>query len=950
MIAPDNYFWTQLVIRVAVEAACVVGIAMFLERLVRPAFWRRALWQAAVVCLLLLTASEMTGFGRGLASFLNGPARPEQKPAVWTRPVESAPLPSPRSSPPSYTAPAPVPVPFAVFKPEIARPVWWPGILWFAGALAVLGRVAAAQILFISLRRRRADFANNDLNSRAAAILRRLAVRRKIRLLQSPGLAGPIAFGIFRPTVGLPADFAVKFSPAEQDAMLAHELAHLAARDPLWYLLADTGCAALWWHPQAWWARHCLHRASELAADEAAAIFPEGPATLAGCLVTLGRQMAKFPAASRMGIEGGGFRSNLAERVQRLLHLADTTRQPSYGWRSRAARLAAILASSAAAIALAGCLQSRDAEKPPTLQASLSQSWSSSPAATVWHSALPPKKSEPPPALIPARFQPAQQESVSLGMGIFHIEPTSFISTMQRLFPNAVDPQPGIMLHRYFESVGINMTNAGSFTLFNPRTGDLLARTTTRNLDSIEQAVDLLKTNPPVDSVDRAKKLVNESRTNGRFFLHEQPEQAPLETGQEERMFRVDTNYFPQALRDAFPQFPAPQAATNVLAGSARNNSTTNRNFPESDWVKSCFVSLGILTDKGSFLIFNERTGDVLVKDNIQELDLVERVMELLNKAPPQVQIDVKFVTLSQKDANGVIHGFAINLGIFPIEAASNAAGTPLAPSPHGTTNFNNPTGIFPGRGPAGSNPGQMAPSASDTTAGSDPGTNAPFELRVAPAEATLTGILTGPQFRLTIQAIEQSEGAKILSMPGITTDSGRKASISLTNLLDASSGAPVAAALIVPGATSNRVVEDPVVDVLPTVLADGYVIHLDLTAFGRENVGYDKSAQLLPPSNGGSSQQAGVSATSAPRLPSSVNYSINNSVSVWDGQTVMLPGLIVESHPARTEPTNSHLQNLMIFVTPRIVDSAGNPLHTDDELKDFQKHIPPQAAVSPPK
>jgi len=73
--------------------------------------------------------------------------------------------------------------------------------------------------------------------------------------------------------------------------------------------------------------------------------------------------MTQFPAASRMGVEGGGFRSNLAERVQRLLRLADSSRQPSYGWRARAAKFAAIITISTAAVALSGCLQSHDAEK-----------------------------------------------------------------------------------------------------------------------------------------------------------------------------------------------------------------------------------------------------------------------------------------------------------------------------------------------------------------------------------------------------------------------------------------------------------------------------------------------------------------------------------------------------------------------------------------------------------
>jgi beta-lactamase regulating signal transducer with metallopeptidase domain len=604
MMTPDLYFWARLLGRVAVEAACVAGAALLLERLVRPAFWRRALWQGAVVCLLLLTASEMSGFGRGLAAFLFGRARPEQRYAVRLRSVESAPLPPP--APATTVAPAAVIVPLAAAKPEIVREVWWPGLLWLAGALAVLGRAGAAQVLFISLRRRRPILVDSDLNGRVAAILRRLNVRGKIRLLQSPGLTGPIAFGILRPSVGLPVDFAVKFSRAEQDAMLAHELAHLASRDPLWYLLADASSAALWWHPQAWWARRRLHRASELAADEAATMFPDGPAVLAGCLVTLGRQMTRFPAASRMGVEGGGFRSNLAERVQRLLRLAESARQPSYGWRSHAARFAAILTLSAAAIALSGCLQSRPAEKQPTLQANISEAWAESPAATVWHSALPQKRAEAPSAPKRVFTQLASQdksaiveairETVSLGIGEFHVEPKSFVLALRRLFPNDAGGQPIALLNRYVAGAGIDMTNANSFILFNPRTGDILARGTARNLDSLEQAIDLLKEIPPVDSVDRAGELVNKSRTNGFFFLHPQPEKAWLETGQLVQMIHVDSNTFLQGMREVFPQIPARQANPDVaVAGGVRYSPKENEDFLDSDWLSRCFASLGIM-------------------------------------------------------------------------------------------------------------------------------------------------------------------------------------------------------------------------------------------------------------------------------------------------------------------------------------------------------------------
>ena len=205
MMTPDLHFWSQLLLRLAVEAACVVGIAWLLDRMIRPAFWRRAAWQSAAVCLLLLTASELSGFGRGLAGYLFGHARPEPKFVLAASPVAVAPTPPPAAAPAFTPAPLPLPPP-PVVKAVVPGPVWWPGLLWLGGAFVILGRVAVAQLLFISLRRRRPGPAHGEWHDRADAILQRLAVRRKIRVLQSPGLTGPLAFGILRPSVGLPAD------------------------------------------------------------------------------------------------------------------------------------------------------------------------------------------------------------------------------------------------------------------------------------------------------------------------------------------------------------------------------------------------------------------------------------------------------------------------------------------------------------------------------------------------------------------------------------------------------------------------------------------------------------------------------------------------------------------------------------------------------------------------
>jgi len=149
-------------------------------------------------------------------------------------------------------------------------------------------------------------------------------LRRSIALLEVPGLDSPVAFGVFRPTVAVPVDFARDGLQREHESVLAHEVSHLAANDPLWQLVADLVCTAWWWQPLAWWARRRLRSASEAAADEASLLVPGGPQALAASLVALGRRLVVERSFGWLAFHGYGFRSALGRRVHRLLNLAST--------------------------------------------------------------------------------------------------------------------------------------------------------------------------------------------------------------------------------------------------------------------------------------------------------------------------------------------------------------------------------------------------------------------------------------------------------------------------------------------------------------------------------------------------------------------------------------------------------------------------------------------------
>jgi len=213
--------------------------------------------------------------------------------------------------------------------PELGQPpgqaFWWLGLIWALGAVLIAARTVCARALLFAFWRRGTRLSEGPLCERAAGLARRLGIRRRVCVLEAVGLSAPVAFGSLRPAVALPVTFAEEFDRQQQDAVLAHELAHLAARDPAWQVVAGLLCAALWWHPLVWWSRHRLRAASEAAADEASLLVPDGPDALAGCLVAMGRRLARVPSGRRqlgwVSFEGPGFRSSLGRRVERLLSL-----------------------------------------------------------------------------------------------------------------------------------------------------------------------------------------------------------------------------------------------------------------------------------------------------------------------------------------------------------------------------------------------------------------------------------------------------------------------------------------------------------------------------------------------------------------------------------------------------------------------------------------------------
>jgi tetratricopeptide (TPR) repeat protein len=188
---------------------------------------------------------------------------------------------------------------------------------------------------------------------------------------------------------------------------------------------------------------------------------------------------------------------------------------------------------------------------------------------------------------------------------------------------------------------------------------------------------------------------------------------------------------------------------------------------------KNFFVAVGVdmAQPPGKSVFFNDRAGILLVRATMQDLDTIEAAIQVLCTLPPQVNIKSKFIQIAQNDSKAL--GFDWYLGNMLMNNGSIGGQGGTAPSYQGSPSAANPSGVFPGSLLGGTT---ISPADTDQilTGG----------LRnSAPSLFTLTGILTDPQFRVVIKALEQRTGTDVLSSTEVTTISGRQTQMKATEV-----------------------------------------------------------------------------------------------------------------------------------------------------------------------
>ena len=355
--------------------------------------------------------------------------------------------------------------------------------------------------------------------------------------------------------------------------------------------------------------------------------------------------------------------------------------------------------------------------------------------------------------------------------------------------------------------------------------------------------------------------------------------------------------------------------------------------------LKTYFTQMGVKFPGGSSITYNSAIGKVIVGNTAENLATFERILAELNVVPKQVEIEARFVEVNETD---LMEAGLEWLLTDPFEIATKTGtGGPLGGAQRIQMNANAANGgmtrglRFWGTG--GDNT-DLPMAAGRGTLG---------------AIGSISSVLTNPELTMVLHLLQQNGNADLLSAPKVTTRSGAEASIRVVTEYIYPTAFEVNGGQINNNANAGNnnanIVQETTVTptdfqtrevgvlltVLPEVSPDGNMINLTMQPqVVTEPTWYQY----------GSTVRRADGSEMMLNMPQPFFHvrSLNTQISIYDGATVVMGGLITEELTKvndkipilgdipllgalfRSKSEKSVKKNLLIFVTAKLVDPAG--------------------------
>jgi beta-lactamase regulating signal transducer with metallopeptidase domain len=200
--------------------------------------------------------------------------------------------------------------------------------VWVIGILVAALRQAQASIWLRALLAQAKPCHSSEMNTVFHALACEMGHSRPPRLREVSGLPAPVVAGTFNPVVIVPTDLAEHWDVATLRPVLAHELAHVQRRDPLWAAMANAVSMLYWWNPLVHRLSSGISVIREMICDDIATRFARCPREYAATLVDLAeRAVAPSHRSPKLGV-GLSSVGQFERRVQRLCHDREAPSSP----------------------------------------------------------------------------------------------------------------------------------------------------------------------------------------------------------------------------------------------------------------------------------------------------------------------------------------------------------------------------------------------------------------------------------------------------------------------------------------------------------------------------------------------------------------------------------------------------------------------------------------------
>jgi len=294
-------------------AALVWIVLRIVPRRALNAATRYAIWWTCLAVVAALPVVYLVPHGSTPPVANVAPAATSSEVAPTVELIAPATVESSVSSTPSAT-------PLIQFPIEISAGRWTLvfSALWAGGTFALLLRLAMSYTL-LERRKTQAQGASQNLTERVPAWRSALRVGRDLRLLVSFEVRTPIAAGLRRLSILMPARLVDHMTDGEIDQIGLHDTAHFARFDDWALLVQRTIEAVLFFHPVVRWIMRQIDLEREIACDDLVVRATGSARPYAACLTRVvelsGGVRGSLVAAAAVTEEG----SHLSRRVEALL-------------------------------------------------------------------------------------------------------------------------------------------------------------------------------------------------------------------------------------------------------------------------------------------------------------------------------------------------------------------------------------------------------------------------------------------------------------------------------------------------------------------------------------------------------------------------------------------------------------------------------------------------------